>query len=171
MPGEEDGVFASARRADALVTICSARIAQDPDPDRATVVVHAGANALDSGYGAEVEDGPVIPHETTKRLMCNARIQVVVEDASGAVVGLGRLSRDPSPWMVRQVRYRDKECRFPGCGAKRFTEVHHIVFWHDIVKTVPQQEILSALKRIRALDATVKYPGTLLYHLIQSRRK
>jgi hypothetical protein len=31
--------------------------------------------------------------------------------------------------MVRQVRYRDRECRFPGCGAKRFTEAHHLVFW------------------------------------------
>jgi hypothetical protein len=31
--------------------------------------------------------------------------------------------------MIRQVRYRDRECRFPGCGAKRFTEAHHIVWW------------------------------------------
>ena len=53
-------------------------------------------------------------------------------------------------------------------GPQHPTEVE---FWHDIVKTVPQQEILAALKKIRALDATVKYPGTLLYHLIQSRRK
>jgi hypothetical protein len=33
--------------------------------------------------------------------------------------------------MIRQVRYRDKECRFPGCGAQRFTQAHHIVFWRD----------------------------------------
>jgi hypothetical protein len=31
--------------------------------------------------------------------------------------------------MIRQVRYRDRECRFPGCGARRFTEAHHIVWW------------------------------------------
>jgi HNH endonuclease len=46
-------------------------------------------------------------------------------------VGLGRTSREPPAWMVRQVRYRDKECQFPGCGAIRFTQAHHIVFWRD----------------------------------------
>ena len=33
--------------------------------------------------------------------------------------------------MIRQVRYRDRECRFPGCGSRRFTEAHHIVWWRD----------------------------------------
>ena len=31
--------------------------------------------------------------------------------------------------MMRQLRYRDKECRFPGCGARRFTQAHHVVWW------------------------------------------
>ena len=35
MPGEEDQYFAPARRADALVAMASARMAGDPDPDRA----------------------------------------------------------------------------------------------------------------------------------------
>lgn len=40
MPG--DGALdAPARKADALVALCSARIGSDPDPDRATVIVHA----------------------------------------------------------------------------------------------------------------------------------
>ena len=41
MPGENDATCADARRADALVAVCSARLGSDPDPDRATVVVHA----------------------------------------------------------------------------------------------------------------------------------
>lgn len=41
IPGEEDACFAEARRADAVVALCSAQIAADPDPDRVTVVVHA----------------------------------------------------------------------------------------------------------------------------------
>ena len=51
MPGEEDEVYASARRADALVALCSARIAADPEPDRATVVVHARLDGLKSDAG------------------------------------------------------------------------------------------------------------------------
>jgi len=31
--------------------------------------------------------------------------------------------------MVRQIRHRDGECRFPGCGSRRFTQAHHIVWW------------------------------------------
>src|SRR5207249_3257784 len=37
MPGEDDPAFAAARRADALVALCSNRIAVDADPDRSTV--------------------------------------------------------------------------------------------------------------------------------------
>lgn len=33
--------------------------------------------------------------------------------------------------MMRQLRYRDVECRFPGCGARRFTQAHHIVWWEQ----------------------------------------
>jgi hypothetical protein len=41
---------------------------------------------------------------------------------------VGRMSREPSAQMMRQVRYRDHECTFPGCGARRFTQAHHIVW-------------------------------------------
>jgi hypothetical protein len=63
MPGEEDACSASARRADALVALCSAAIARDPDPDRATVIVHAPLEALVAGdRSCEVEgDGSSTP--------------------------------------------------------------------------------------------------------------
>jgi hypothetical protein len=41
MPGQDGPWGIEARRADALVAMCSGHIAQDPDPDRATVVLHA----------------------------------------------------------------------------------------------------------------------------------
>jgi Domain of unknown function (DUF222)/HNH endonuclease len=132
MPGEEDPSFAEARRADALVALCSARIAADADPDRATVVVHTRLGDLVGTDGsAEIEGGGRIHPETARRLLCDARVQTVLEDDGGEPVRLGRLTREPSPAMMRHLRYRDVECRFPGCGARRFTQAHHVVRWGD----------------------------------------
>jgi hypothetical protein len=148
MPGEQDPYYVDARRADALVALCSARIAEDPDPDRATVVVHAQLeDLLSDSRGAEIEGGPVIHPETARRLLCDGRLQVVVEDQAGQPVALGRTSREPSAPMLRQIRYRDQECRFPGCGSRRFTQAHHIVWWErggrtdldNLVLLVPPQ--------------------------------
>ena len=130
MPGEESERLVGARRADALVAMCSARLAGDEDQDRATVVVHADLVALYVvDANALLESGPVIGGTTVQRLLCNARIQTVVEYPDGSVAGLGRLSRDPSAWMMRQLRHRDDSCRFPGCDARRFTQAHHIEWW------------------------------------------
>jgi hypothetical protein len=143
MPGEQDAHHVDARRADALVALCSERTASGPDQDRASVVIHAQLDTLMTGEGAhEVEGAPPMPNETLKRVLCNARVQTVIEDRSGAVVGLGRISREPAPWMLRQVRYRDKECRFPGCGARRFTQAHHIEWWRDGGRTDLQNLLL-----------------------------
>ncbi|MGZ5214442.1 MAG: DUF222 domain-containing protein [Actinomycetota bacterium] len=129
MPGEPEAVSVSARRADAFVALCSARIAADADPDRATVVVHAPIDAVAGAANAEAEGGSVIPPQTLRRLLCNARVQTVLEDGAGNALGLGRMTREPSAWMIRQVRYRDRGCRFPGCGTLAFTEAHHVRWW------------------------------------------
>ncbi len=127
---DDDPAFADARRADALVAMCSARIADDADPDRATVVIHAQEHRLDDAIGgSEIEGGPVIHPETVRRRLCNARVQTVLEGERGDVLALGRTTREPTAAMLRQIRYRDRECRFPGCGTRRFTEAHHIVWW------------------------------------------
>jgi hypothetical protein len=70
------------------VALASARIAADADPDRATVVVHADLGALVTGAGScEIENGPVIHSETARRLLCNGRVQAVIEDGAGRMVG------------------------------------------------------------------------------------
>jgi hypothetical protein len=132
MPGEEDPTYTEARRADALVALCSGRLAEDADPDRATVVVHARLGDLTATRGsAEVGDGGRIHPEVARRLLCDSRLQTVLEDQQGEPLRLGRLSREPSAAMMRLLRHRDAECRFPGCGARRFTQAHHIVWWGD----------------------------------------
>ena len=130
MPDEHDVSFADARHADALVALCSARMAEEPDPDRATVAIHAQLDGLqEESGGSEIEGGPALHPSAARRLLCNARVQHVLEDRTGRVVALGRMTREPSAWMIRQIRHRDRECRFPGCGSRRFTEAHHVVWW------------------------------------------
>jgi uncharacterized protein DUF222 len=141
-----------SRLADGLVRLCSGSIAADPDPDRATVVVHVQARALTEGSptgdmapngptgnsrgviaaeitSAEIARGPVIHPVVAARLACDARIQVVVEDLRDEAIAVGRTSRVPSAAMMRQLRHRDRECTFPNCGATRFLVAHHLVFW------------------------------------------
>jgi len=130
MPDEASDLRVGARRADALVALCSAELAQDPDQDRATIVVHAELDAvLDGDLNAMIEDGPVIGGSTLHRLLCNARVQAVVEHPDGTVHGVGRPAREPAAWMMRQLRHRDGCCRFPGCDSRRFTQAHHIKWW------------------------------------------
>jgi hypothetical protein len=115
MPGERAGGPGAARRADALVAICSAKLAADPDPERATVVIHARAGQQAGVVtAAEIEGGGIAQPSVLERLLCAARIETVHEDAAGRVIGVGRITRVPPAWLLRQVRFRDAGCRFPG---------------------------------------------------------
>jgi hypothetical protein len=128
-PGEGNEQLIGARRADALVTLCSTRLGQ-VDPDRATVVVHAQLETLlDAEAVATTSEGAVLPGPAVQRLLCNGTVRTLIEDAGGTVVGVTRTTRDPSPWMMRQLRYRDRTCRFPNCHLRRFTQAHHIEWW------------------------------------------
>ncbi|MDP9184803.1 MAG: HNH endonuclease, partial [Actinomycetota bacterium] len=132
MPDEPGDLHRPARRADALVGLCSARLADDPDQDRATVVIHARTGErADVRTGSEIEGGGIAHPSTLERLLCAARVETVHEGTDGRVVGVGRITRIPPAWLLRQVRYRDGGCRFPGCGTKAFTQAHHIVFWRE----------------------------------------
>jgi hypothetical protein len=143
MPGEDGPYDVAARRADALVALCSAAGSPGGASDAATVVVHAPiASLLGGEANAEIEDGPVISPEAARRIACNARIQFVFEDGAGHPVRFGRMSREPSAAMMRQLRYRDRECRFPGCGSRRFTQAHHVVWWSNGGRTVLENLIL-----------------------------
>jgi uncharacterized protein DUF222 len=94
------------------------------------VVVHAGlADLVTDDRGCEVEGGAVVHPETMRRLGCDCRFEVFLHDRSGAAVGIGRAARNVPRWLQRALRHRDRECTFPGCGARRFLRAHHIVWW------------------------------------------
>jgi hypothetical protein len=138
LPGEEDPVHAEARCADALVALCTGKT-RTP----ATVVVHARLEGLvsDAG-GSELEAGSAVHPQVVRRLLCDAKVRTIVEDADSNVLAVTPLRREPPAWMVRQVRYRDRGCRFPGCGARAFTEAHHVRWWRHGGKTTLENLLL-----------------------------
>jgi hypothetical protein len=129
MPDEDGPASIDARRADALVALCSASIGADPDADRATVVLHARVDETGLLADAEIEGATPVARSVAERLVCDARMQVALEDGRGEVLHLGRTRREPTPAMVRQLHHRDRGCRFPGCGTNAFTQAHHIRWW------------------------------------------
>lgn len=128
--GIEHDAPIETRRADALVAMASAAIANDQDPDRATIVLHTTPDALCSDdHASEMEGGAVIGPDTARRLSCDSRIEVTLHKEVGEIVGVGRASRTPPAWMKRQLRHRDGGCTFSGCESKWFLHAHHIEHW------------------------------------------
>jgi hypothetical protein len=120
-----------ARLADALVDLATG------EPQPATVVVHAGAEALarqepeEGPWLAETEGGQRLSGESVRRLACDARIEWVLESESRPV-GIGRGGRQVPGAVHRVLRHRDHAvCRFPGCERKRWLHAHHLIHWAD----------------------------------------
>lgn len=121
------------RCADALVDLCSGRLAADQQlhGERAMVVAHVDLTPEGSGgilgrveVGAKMSLAP----ETMARLMCDAAIDPHFE-INDATVGLGQTTRQPRPRLRRYVADRDVGCRFPGCNRTRLVQCHHQVHW------------------------------------------
>jgi hypothetical protein len=122
-----------ARRADALTRLAATVISDDADSDRATVVVHAELSDLISGEGNATIDSHIPLHPAVRdRMLCDCRLQPVLHDDNGLVIGIGKTSRMIPRWLRRQVEHRDHHrCTFPGCGSKAFTQAHHVVPWPE----------------------------------------
>ncbi len=128
------------RLADALIQMGSETLAADTDHDRATLIVETTLEALQDlhnapqatiGDGTTIPEGTTISYETLRRLACDARIQLVVADATSGVIGIGRTARNIPTWLTRITRTRDQGCRFPGCKRTLWLHIHHIVHWAD----------------------------------------
>src|SRR6266542_3295081 len=124
MPGEEDGWCVDARRADALVALCSARISDDADPDRATVVIHAQLDGLSSGRGGCELEGARRPHRREQpaagvHLPPQARARVGLDGVAGDGRGspLVPPRRDPLP---RRSGAASRSGRIRACTVSRW---------------------------------------------------
>ncbi|MCA1702505.1 MAG: HNH endonuclease [Actinobacteria bacterium] len=84
---------------------------------------------LDRDGNAAVDGGGVLHPDALDMLLCDCDIQTVLRDGPHGTLGIGHARHDPPQWLRREVMLRDECCTFPGCGAKRFVNVHHIVPW------------------------------------------
>jgi hypothetical protein len=99
-----------------------------------TLVVHADVSLLDgSGDGTAVAAVPgagPLRADVLRRLACEAKVRLAAEE-EGLTIDLGRTTRLPGTALAREVLRRDEACRFPGCGARRFLQIHHVVPWTE----------------------------------------
>jgi hypothetical protein len=86
-------------------------------------------SGADSGLAGDLERGGLVSMEAVRRVSCDATVTLAVDDEMGHTMYEGRARRDPSGPQHREVRRRDRHCRFPGCSNVVFTNVHHIKEW------------------------------------------
>ncbi len=82
-----------------------------------------------NAWAGELEHVGLIDGETVRRIACDATIVIGVDDDVGHTMYEGRARRFPSDAQRREVKRRDRHCRFPGCTNMTFTNVHHVVAW------------------------------------------
>lgn len=127
----------SARRADALGVLAESFLKHGAEAlnggERHQIVVHVDADALQSRSTGrcELEDGPAVPVETSRRLACDASVVRIVEDERGEPLDVGRKTRSIPPALRRALNSRDQGCVFPGCTHKRYVDGHHIHHWAE----------------------------------------
>ena len=127
-----------SRCADALVELAGARLADDADPDRATIVVHVPTEwfadpddaGVDRAIAAALDSGVPLAAETLRRLACDARVQLVAEGPGHAAMAKSAVEHTVPFWLRRQLRRRDGGCRWFGCRRTLGVHAHHIV-WHS----------------------------------------
>ena len=140
---DPDYVRFESRCADALLDICveqgrrkhQNRPGAGPAPvhgsGQTTMIVHTDLDRLlyGDGYGhASIQGVGPISAEVARRLACNANITLSFEAPDGTTLDQKPLQRDPSEAQRIEIRRRDNGCRFPGCGCRNVTDVHHVVW-------------------------------------------
>ena len=135
-----DSQRASAqRRADALGLLAERAMAAGFEngpvsgsrAERYQVVLHVDEETTEEGGGrSELEDGTRVSYETSRRISCDCGSVRVSHAPDGSILDVGRRTRTIPPALRRALEYRDRGCRFPGCGL-RFTDAHHVRHWAD----------------------------------------
>lgn len=129
------------KMADAIITIVRGAVETGNVPrigkEAPTVVTHVALSALQA-YAAgatgrtatDERTGAQMPIHLAAAMMCDAIIEVVVTDAKGQPLQLGRKQRFFNRAQRRALAARDGGCRAPGCTAPvGWSDAHHIHPW------------------------------------------
>ncbi len=131
------------RRADALAVLAESFLKHGAETlsggERHQIVVHVDAETLRDGTAGrcELEHGPSLAAETVRRLGCDCSVVMLVENAEGEPLSVGRKTRSIPPALSRALRSRDQGCRFPGCTHTRYVDAHHVKHWAQGGETKP----------------------------------
>ena len=104
----------------------------------------AGHAALEDG------DGLRVSAETSRRVACDAAAVVMQHAPDGAILDVGRKTRTIPPALRRALQARDRQCRFPGCHARR-CDAHHVRHWADGGATRLDNLVLLCRRHHRAV--------------------
>ena len=100
-------------------------------PDAGGRPVAATSSSRMAGHAAlEDGDGLRVSAETSRRVACDAAVVVLQHAPDGAILDVGRKTRTIPPALRRALQTRDRQCRFPGCHARR-CDAHHVRHWAD----------------------------------------
>jgi len=120
----------AARRADALMALVTGHTGDGKVVERgnAEVIIHVDA----STGTARLDGGPTLAPATAQRLLCDAAVQLLLDDRSGNRMHLGRSRRLATDTQIRALKARDgQRCQFPGCPHTRYLNAHHIIPWEQ----------------------------------------
>jgi Domain of unknown function (DUF222)/HNH endonuclease len=101
--------------------------------------------------GAWVNGGHAVPLRLLGRFVCDGVVQPVWE-TEGRPVSVGRSMRILPERSRRLIEDRDRGCRFPGCPATRFVEIHHLDPWADGGSTDVDNQVSLCPQHHDALD-------------------
>lgn len=91
---------------------------------------------IDLRFARIGQEGIPVPFSALAHLMCDASIQMLLQDPDGVPLKLGRSRRDFSKDQRKVLAARDRHCRAPGCDIPaKWCEVHHVVPWNQAGKT------------------------------------
>ena len=155
----------------------AARVSEETPPDAAAPATHVSAETLSRAVGStgrgcpdaggrpvaatssprtaghaamEDGDGLRVSAETSRRVACDAAAVVMQHAPDGAILDVGRKTRTIPPALRRALQTRDRQCRFPGCHARR-CDAHHVRHWADGGATRLDNLVLLCRRHHRAV--------------------